>query len=109
MFDFEFFQNDQLVSKFEGLNYSEETFVTEEVIYNHNEKKLSRETNDYQVEINFNNEIVSINLINENYRGDIKLLKSNINEKDNVIEIIYQIDSNEPINKILITRRNHER
>ena len=106
MFDFEFFQNDILVNKYEGLFYKEETFVTDDLLYNHKDKKLIRNTDDYSFTIDFKTGKLFLKLSADNYEGNTIILISNVVEDDNIIKLIYQIDENEPINKIVITRRN---
>ena len=105
MFDFSFFQNDVLINEYEGLSYESETFVTEDITYNHNDKKLTRITDEYNFIIDLENNELLLKIPDNNYEGSVKLLKSSIEEKDNNINIIYQVDESEPINKIIITRR----
>ncbi len=108
MFDLEFFQNDNLIHKLDGLE-EDLIFKTKDIIYNHKDKILTRETNEYSYIIDFNKNILSLMLKEMDYNGDVSLLNSSIKDEDNIIEIIYQIDKEEPLNKIIITRRTNER
>ena len=109
MFDFEFFQDEVLINNYNDLEYENDIYITDDISYNHKDKKLTRITNDYHIDIDFNNNLLNIKLLNENYEGKVSLIKNEIKEKDDKIEIIYQIEEKEPINKIIITRRNNER
>ena len=108
MFDLEFFQNDELINKNTGLE-EDLVFKTDDLIYNHKDKLLMRSTAEYDFNIDFNKGILSINLNDMNYNGDVSLYHFDILDNEDQIEIVYQIDSNEPINKIVITRRKNER
>ena len=105
LFDFEFFQNNNLINKFENLLYENEVFITDDISYNHREKLLVRETEDNSIIIDLNAKNLFLRTKSINYEGNISLKKANVSENNNIIEITYQIDDNEPIYKILITRR----
>ena len=105
MFDFAFFKNDILVHQYNNLTYQDDIFVTEDICYNHKEKKLIRETDEHTFIIDFNNNDLLLKINNDNYEGSIPLLKSIVKENNKDIEITYQIDLEEPIYKITITRR----
>ena len=108
MFDFEFFQNEEIVRKYNNIKYKDDMFITEDISYDHNKKLLTRNTKEYQFVIDFKDNIFYLK-VNDQYEGKLTLLKSIINEKKDVIELTYQLEKNEPIFKIIITRRKYER
>ena len=109
MYDLEFFQDDQLISKYTGKIEDNSIYKNNDIIYNHKEKKLIRNTDEYYLELNFNREDLFVKLYNVNYEGNINLFFSSVKEKSKSIEIKYQIDEKEPLFSIVITRRNYER
>ena len=106
MFDWKLFQDDKLIEEYLNIKVDKNIFfITNEFYFNNDICCLTRKNDDYSFDINFNKKELTIKLHNNNYEGKIKLVNSTMDKKEDFIRITYQIDKDDPINVIEISKR----
>jgi hypothetical protein len=106
MFDWRLYQNDQLVEEYLSLNVLNNIYkVDDNLSYSHDNKTVLKKTEDYSIIIDLNNGKMIINLDSDKLNGELSLFKYEVSNNDNEIILLYQTSEEEPINKIIISRR----
>ncbi len=107
MFDWKLYQDNQLIEEYLNLNIIDNIYkVNDNLHYDYQHKKIVRDNDDYSFVIDLNNNEIFIKLNSHNYEGNIPLYKSNITDTKEELVIMYQVSEEEPLNKIIISRRN---
>lgn len=105
MFDWKLYQNEQLIEEYLNLKIMDDVYkVNDNLHFDKKGNKVIKKTEEHILEIDLNNNLITVKL--DNYEGTLSLYKSNIIDNDNEIVISYQVSNEEPINKIVISRRN---
>ena len=106
MFDWRLYQNDQLVEEYLSLNVLNNIYkVDDNLSYSHDNKTVLKKAEDYSIIIDLNNGKMIINLDSDKLNGELSLFKYEVSNNDNEIILLYQTSEEEPINKIIISRR----
>ena len=107
MFDWKLYQDDQLIEEYLSLKTKDNNYkVNNNLYYNDQKKQVVKQSDEYSFIINLIDKTISVKLNSHNYEGNISLYKSTIKETKKTITIVYQISEEEPLYKIVITRRN---
>ena len=85
-------------------NKKQKTFILNDIKNTINNNIFIRESNDYKFILNIEDNISTYLLKEQNILYDIKVNKSSISYKDNKIEIIYNIETNDKDIKIILER-----
>lgn len=105
LFCWSFFKNDKLIEKYDNLFKEDNTYKVNnnlKLIKKDKSYILERITDEYKLLFDFNKELCTIDLLNENLYTEIKLLDLEIVDKDDNITIIYKLDKEET-NKLIIS------
>ena len=68
-------------------------------------RKYLNGNDEYEIEINFKDNNIKVKYA-DNYEGVTSLIYSKVTKDNHNITITYQIDENEPINKVIIARKD---
>lgn len=106
----EIYSNNELLENFKDIKYEKKQeflyFIIKETKYffYENIPSLSYLTKEEKVKMNFKDNVVSITLLNTNYKLDIKINKFKYEIKENTYKITYVLDSEPDVEKsFLIT------
>ena len=106
MFDWRLYQNNQLVEEYLNLNGLNNIYkVDDNLSYSYDNKTVLKKSEDYSIIIDLNNGKMIINLDSDKLNGVLSLYKYEVNDNENEIILLYQISEEEPLNKIIISRR----
>ena len=107
MFDWRLYQNNQLIEEYLSLEIINNNYkVSDYLNYDHEKRLLVKESDDSIINIDLLNNKITIALKDNNFNGEIDLYKSEVIDNNSEISITYQISEDEPLNKVVISRRN---
>ena len=106
MFDWRLYQNDQLIEEYLSLNVLDNIYKVDDCLsYNYDDKLVTKKTDEYIVIIDLNNGKMSVKIDSDGIDGELSLHKYEITDNDKELVLIYQVSEEEPVNKIIISRR----
>ena len=107
MFNWKLLHDDVLIEEFFDIDFKDNIYyVNDNLFFDSANNLLYRNNDDYEIKLDFDKEDIYIRIKEKNVSGNLKLNKTSItnNESDLIVE--YQVDETEPINKIIISRKD---